>query len=102
MAAEEVRGELAASQAGNRQYQPAHPRVEGLRPVAVTVALALLAALVRLDFKLFRRLGLEDLVQYLLRQPRQTVIPQKQVLQNLAVYGNLVLGHLSSPGDVGR
>ena len=62
--------------------------------MAVTVAPAFLASLIPLGFDLLGRLSLEHLVQHPLRQPGQAIVTHKQPLQNLALYGNLVWGHL--------
>jgi hypothetical protein len=64
------------------------------RPVAVT--LPFFGTLVRLGLQLLIRPSFKNLVYYLLYKPRQSIIANKQMLQKVAVDGNLVVSYLFS------
>jgi hypothetical protein len=79
--------------------------LEQLLPVPVAVALPSFGTFVGLGLQLLSGLGIEYLVQYVLNQPGQAAIPDKQPLQEITVYGNepvAKLPHLIKPTKIHR
>ncbi len=98
VAREQVGRAAALPYLGHAQRPHAHSRRQLPRLVAIAVALPLLGAFIRLGVQLLTYLRLQHLIQDLLKQLRQLVIPGKQSLQCLTLKRNLVLGPLVLSG----
>src|SRR5690606_38444261 len=93
----QLRGERAASDPGYTQFQRADTSLHLPLTIAIAIPRPFVRALKGRRFDVLTHLGLKHLVEYAFQQLTHAFVSTKKLMQHLAIYGNLVLGHPLHP-----
>src|SRR5690606_20157371 len=89
--------ERAASDPGHTQLQSTDAGLHLPVTIAVAIPRSFVRALKGRRFDVLTHLGLKHLVEHAFQQLAHALISTKKLMQHLAIYGNLVLGHPLHP-----
>jgi len=93
----QIGGEGAVANPGHPQLEGADARLHLPLPVAISIAGSVFRAFIRLRLEVLGDLCLQHLVEHRLHKLGDAFVTAKKLMQQLGIYGNLIVGHPLRP-----